>query len=682
MFSALSRRRWAVPLVCIILMALCSPCRSSTPNYCIDKVASTPDLPQCDPEAGFWQDGELFCGPAAVSNSLMWLAKNGFDRLNPQLENEQKSQVAMVKILASRDMMDTTEDGTVADGILRGVENYITKAGYHCKKLEYRGWRKLYGQYKSSGDIPDMKWMQSMISDPAGALWLNIGFYKYDKQTSTYERLGGHWVTVVGYGMNAKGKRDPSILIVHDPSPRSGQKLTHDYCHVIEINDGTTLTGDSDGLPRSSDGYYMFKDGLHPWRISDRAIIDCAVGLVIDRNLHGGTSKPMKWWENKFVLSTFASFQHGDNIEKIVSLLHEAGLNAIETNCPLEYGAEDPTREEMVRALRVCEQHDMRLFVTDHARMTGVENASEDAIKSLADDYSSYPALGGYYVWDEPSTQKFDDVKRTYNILLKLDPDRLPLNAIIPSYGHYKYPTAYPEHVREFVGKVNPPVLSFDFYSVHQAKDYLRVNQDLYRDLALWSSLSLETGKPLWMYVTSCRWSDIAGPTSASLSFQVYTALAYGVKGIQYFESRGFTGGDVDFVDAPVNGDGTKGPSFDLFKSFNARLNAIAPTVCKLKLVKVVHTAPVPPDNEGLENGLWGIKSASDDLIVSFHCGTGAERYLIVVNKDINSARDVYLEFDSDTSLTRLPDMTRIASHNGRISFNMAAGEGMVFKLM
>ncbi|MCE5321704.1 hypothetical protein LLG46_00145 [bacterium] len=283
MFFKSSHSRWKVPAVCITLIAVCLPCRSSVPDYYIDKVESTPDLPQCDPNSGFWQDGELFCGPAAVSNSLMWLADHGFERLSPKLETDRKSQIAMVKILSSRYMMNTTEDGTLADGIMRGVDGYVTKADYRCKRLEYRGWRKLYGKYKSSGDIADMKWMQGIISDPAGALWLNVGFYKHDKDSSTYERLGGHWVTVVGYGMDANGKRDPSVLIIHDPSPRSGNKLSHDYCHMIEIQDGGTLTGDSDGLPRSANGCYMFKDGLRGWRISDCGIIDCAVGLVIGK---------------------------------------------------------------------------------------------------------------------------------------------------------------------------------------------------------------------------------------------------------------------------------------------------------------------------------------------------------------------------------------------------------------
>lgn len=264
---------------------MCSLCCAAVaaPGYCIYKVDSTPDLAQCDPEAGFWQDGELFCGPAAVSNSLMWLANHGFDRLSAKMKTDKESQIAMVKILAARDFMRTEEYGTLANGIMRGVERYIARADYRCKKLECKGWRPLFGSYVSSGDHPDLKWMQEIICDPGGALWLNIGFYEYNKELSTYERMGGHWVTVAGYGIDAKGKKDPSVLIIHDPSPRSGNTPTHQYCHIAKIEDGTTLNGDDMGLPRPANGYYMVQDGLRAWRGTDRTIIDSAVGLVIGK---------------------------------------------------------------------------------------------------------------------------------------------------------------------------------------------------------------------------------------------------------------------------------------------------------------------------------------------------------------------------------------------------------------
>lgn len=272
-----------VLLSTIVLGSFCFNCQAQTcPAYYTDKVESTPDLPQTDPEAGFIEGGQIYCGPVAVSNSLMWLADHGFDKLRPKAETEKQSQVAMVKLLAARDRMDTDDNGTGVGSVLQGVGKYVDESGYHCQTLEYQGWRPVNIDCRRTARIPSLYWMQKIISNPAGAVWLNIGFYVYDKDFLTYKRRDGHWVTVVGYGVDSKGATDPSVLILHDPSPRSGQTLSHDYCHLVKIEDDSKLAGDYDGLPRNARGYYIIRDGLHIMRKTSCAIIDSAVGLIIE----------------------------------------------------------------------------------------------------------------------------------------------------------------------------------------------------------------------------------------------------------------------------------------------------------------------------------------------------------------------------------------------------------------
>jgi len=140
--------------------------------------------------------------------------------------------------------------------------------------------------------------------------------------------------------------------------------------------------------------------------------------------------------------------------------------------------------------------------MTDHNRMTGVTNPKEEDLKNLVNEYGAYPGLGGYYVWDEPRGN-FDAVKKTFSVLRAADPSRLPLVAMIPSYGPWKHPDEYPAFARSFVKEVDPPVLSFDYYAMRGSPGQYIQSESVYLDLELWSSLSVETGKPLWMYVTS-----------------------------------------------------------------------------------------------------------------------------------------------------------------------------------
>lgn len=66
------------------------------------------------------------------------------------------------------------------------------------------------------------------------------------------------------------------------------------------------------------------------------------------------------WWNQQFVLSAFTSVQNNDDIEKVIALFGEAGLDALESNTPLEYEAEDLSPENLIRTLKACETHNIK----------------------------------------------------------------------------------------------------------------------------------------------------------------------------------------------------------------------------------------------------------------------------------------------------------------------------------
>lgn len=414
-----------------------------------------------------------------------------------------------------------------------------------------------------------------------------------------------------------------------------------------------------------------------------------------------GRDPATPWWRETFVISTFAAVRTGDDIDAVVARLADLGLNAFECNTPLEYAAQDLTHEERTRALEASAKHGLRLFVTDHKRLTGVADPTREAVESVVRDYSRYPALGGYYVWDEPGPAQFPAVRKIYDVLRELDPSRLPLNAMVPSYGPHHYPDDYPEFARQFLDTVDPPVISFDFYGLSQPPDDraapIAISPDLYRDLDLWSSLARDRDKPLWFYPSSCHWATIVRPTAATLRFQVYTAAAYGAKGIQYFVARSFTGDKIDFVDAPLSPDGTPGATYDAFKEVNRELAAIGPALMQLEKDRVIHTDPVPHGAAPLRGGHAGILGADNDLILGFlrdpavpasSRETGnlsptpktARRFVLVVNKDLKSERNVFLRFDGPTVLVPYPEATPLAASD-HARFLLPAGGGRLFEI-
>jgi hypothetical protein len=246
----------------------------------VEKVGSTGDMTQTEREAKLPNGGRSHCGPVSVSNSLMWLAENGFENLSPRLKDRRKAHFEVARSLGSKEYMNTNlKTGTGAGGVLEGLGRYIKDKGYEYRYLKFQGWRKHPERFGLSEPIPDLNWLKSGIEGNAG-VWLNVGWYKYNPWTNEYARIGGHWVTLVGYGVDEKGKADHAILIIHDPAPRGG-KDPHDYVRM-ELIDAGRLTGKQSGLPRSAKGYYKMTGGMHVKRTADFGILDSAIVLKMN----------------------------------------------------------------------------------------------------------------------------------------------------------------------------------------------------------------------------------------------------------------------------------------------------------------------------------------------------------------------------------------------------------------
>jgi hypothetical protein len=115
-------------------------------------------------------------------------------------------------------------------------------------------------------------------------VWLFVGFYQFNEQEDAYQIISHHYVTLVGYGIDEYGKENPNVLIVHDPAPRSGPGVSHDYVHIEEIEHGRITVGPNPlaafypQLPVDATGYYKLGDGLAYNDKADVAILD---GVII-----------------------------------------------------------------------------------------------------------------------------------------------------------------------------------------------------------------------------------------------------------------------------------------------------------------------------------------------------------------------------------------------------------------
>jgi len=252
------------------------------PAAATEKIADTPDLTQTDKEAGFPAGGSTFCGPTAVSNSIIWLGRHGHPRLIPQAASPKQSQIALAKLLGSPRYLGNSDQGVGPYRLCRGVTRYVLDQGCPTGQVACRGWRPHPSEFSADVNIPQIRWLQAAIQGTS-AVWLNLGWYKYSPDRDEYERFAGHWVTMVGYGVDSNGKPDDSIIIIHDPAPRAGPAGKANYVSLQPIASGR-LVGKTKGLPRPAKGLYKMTGGMRIKRGADCAILDLGVALRLPQS--------------------------------------------------------------------------------------------------------------------------------------------------------------------------------------------------------------------------------------------------------------------------------------------------------------------------------------------------------------------------------------------------------------
>jgi hypothetical protein len=184
------------------------------------------------------------------------------------MTNYMSGQADLAKLLASSRYMNTDIwRGTATSDLLRGVDAIAMDFFGGYTSLEYQGWKTHPIEYSTGITVPDFRWITDGVGKNS-AVWLNVGWYQYDWRHNIYHRVGGHWVTLVGY--------NPGVLIIHDPAPRAGQSFANEYVHTSKI-EGGILAGRLSGLPRPARGYLLLGRGMHVKSIADVAIVDGAV---------------------------------------------------------------------------------------------------------------------------------------------------------------------------------------------------------------------------------------------------------------------------------------------------------------------------------------------------------------------------------------------------------------------
>lgn len=179
------------------------------PEFFVEKIDLVPDLSMTDTTLELPDGGGYFCGPVSVANSLIYLQKNGYEKLLPEFQDDTvKIYSNLINQLSKDEYMKTaTNKLTPAGYMVRGIKKYVSDCGYEIEKIKYREFGK-----KSDYDID---WLKNRISNGHETmlfLWITK-----EIEPNTMKIVAGHWVSLAGYGMDMDGNTSPDYLIIHDP---------------------------------------------------------------------------------------------------------------------------------------------------------------------------------------------------------------------------------------------------------------------------------------------------------------------------------------------------------------------------------------------------------------------------------------------------------------------------------
>jgi hypothetical protein len=247
----------------------------------------------------------------------------------------------------------------------------------------------------------------------------------------------------------------------------------------------------------------------------------------------------------------------------------------------------------------------------------------------------------GYVLADEPWPHLFPDLTRTMEYIY--DNDRvgaLPIIDMFPDWAVLpkRFGMTYEQYMKKFMEEICPPMLLNCMYPLICDGDKVVVRPTMFSLMEMYRDMSLEydIGLMGFAMVTAYHGYNFE-PTESELRFQVFSHLAYGAKGIWFWNYRI---GDTRYGEGMIK-HGRHGihfepsSSYPIVKKVATEIGTYGAILLSLRSVAVRHTGPDRPDGvtmyqDGDFEGITFLQ-ADDFVVGSF------------VNMDDTLDHDIYV---------------------------------------
>ena len=252
---------------------------------------------------------------------------------------------------------------------------------------------------------------------------------------------------------------------------------------------------------------------------------------------------------------------------------------------------------------------------------------------AVATRLSSNPAVWGYHLGDEPFPETvFAGIGEKFRAFERAAPGQVPFVNMLSTTG---------EFLRSYMAQARPAVLSFDYYQWWWGSDRYFEKLEQFREAAVRAGVPLAacfevSANP------GIEWGDqtYLPDNGRKLRQSIYTSLAYGVTGIEWFQA------DMIFT----AGSGALTPAGRDVAAINREILPLGRVLAPLSPIDVFHTAPVPLGARSAPKEHWvqaiGEEGRAGFVMGLFRDAKGAD-YVLVANRDYRDAQNLVMKLQS-----------------------------------
>lgn len=322
------------------------------------------------------------------------------------------------------------------------------------------------------------------------------------------------------------------------------------------------------------------------------------------------------------------------------------------------WGMLDPSYNENKAVLELCKELGMKFLGHVGTDENGAAFPSLEAkVAFIKEKFGSDQYYLGDHGADEPFPDTFDTHAQYINLFKAAMPDKDLWYNLFPNFvAENRLGMGYEEYVDLWFQKAAVDYISFDYYPIHNNGS---IRGNWYVNLDMIRAKSLAVRKPYWVIVQG---GDVDGttaePTETEHRWSVWSSIALGAKGIQYFCYWTPTHDPGVLGPFMVKADGTQTDMYKYTKTLNKDIQTIG-----MKLL------PCHADG-AIRTGWWPLyvnKSKGRSTYGPVQNIDGTERILVGCFRDARTIEngDNYKGYkvlvthtDRNLNITKLPEFT------------------------